>query len=85
MTRITQTKLNRRIFKYLGDDKQGKPIYGKCIGYQPPAPKQEVVVNLRGGAKMKFKVAPGQVVSHRAEFERQVKKGTIIYPEGVRT
>lgn len=84
MTRMTATKHNREIRQHMGFDKNGKIIWGRRVGYHPPLPRVEKVIDFPRGAKGKVWVSIGQIINKKKEFERQLKKGTLILPEGIR-
>jgi len=82
MTKITQRKLERRIFELKrGKDgvikiKGGKPIQVFTGEYKPPLPKMEEKLTYNG-VKMIVKVSDGQAISLKREYLRQKKAGKI--------
>lgn len=78
MSKITNTKLNRRRYAIAGYDKEKRPIRGKFVGYEPVSPRRESFVTMTptGGRLIKIQVflSDGEAVNPKRRFKREMKR-----------
>lgn len=76
MSRITQSKLNRRLLPAV-KDKLGKiHVVGRHVGFEPaPLPKKQLITY--EGVTFEVLVSPGQIINPKKAYKRYLQNKII--------